>query len=154
MGKYGRPHPGNRWATCFLFLHATYYFTQLLYNLPLTINDISLAIIPNGWICTIQFKFWPPQLYQHLQLHSLHFCITIYHSPLIKTLVLFTFTLTAFSALMLLVEHQEGHPAGKNWGMRCKCGYLSGAKCKWFAYGPTDATFLASVKSRMVMSFW
>jgi len=24
--------------------------------------------------------------------------------------------------------------------MRCWCGYLSGAKCKWFAYGPADAT--------------
>jgi len=34
---------------------------------------------------------------------------------------------------------------------------LSGARCKWFAYGPTDAiatsSFLAPVKSRMV-SFW
>jgi len=34
------------------------------------------------------------------------------------------------------------------------CGYLSGARCKWFAYGPADATAtpssLAPVKSRMV----
>jgi len=28
----------------------------------------------------------------------------------------------------------------KNWVMRCWCGYLSGAKCRWFAYGPADAT--------------
>jgi len=60
----------------------------------------------------------------------------------------------AFSALMLLVGHQEGHPACKNWVVRyCRC-YLSGARCKWFAYGPADATAtpssLASVKSRMV----
>jgi len=42
--------------------------------------------------------------------------------------------------------------------MRCWCGYLSGAKCKCFAYGSTDATAtplsLASVKSRMVLPFW
>jgi len=37
-------------------------------------------------------------------------------------------------------------------------GYLSGARCKWFAYGPADATptplSLASLKSRMVLPFW
>ena len=38
--------------------------------------------------------------------------------------------------------------------MRCWRGYLSAARCKWFAYGPADATAtlssLASLKSRMV----
>jgi len=42
----------------------------------------------------------------------------------------------------------------KNWVMRCWHGYLFGARCKWSAYGPADATdtpsSLASVKSRMV----
>jgi len=53
----------------------------------------------------------------------------------------FGFTLfVAFSALKLLVGHQEEHPACKNWVMRCWCGYLSGARCRLFAYGPTDAT--------------
>jgi len=28
----------------------------------------------------------------------------------------------------------------KNWVMRCSHGYLSGAWCKWFAYGSADAT--------------
>jgi len=46
----------------------------------------------------------------------------------------------AFSALTLLAEHQEEHPACKNWVMRCWCGYRSGARCKWFACGPADAT--------------
>jgi len=46
----------------------------------------------------------------------------------------------AFSALTLLVGQQEEHPAHKNWMMSCWCGYLSGLKCKWFAYGPADAT--------------
>ena len=59
-----------------------------------------------------------------------------------------------FSALTLLVGWQEGHPACKNWVVRYWRGYLSGARCKWFAYGPADATVtpssLAPVKSRMV----
>ena len=28
----------------------------------------------------------------------------------------------------------------KNWVMRHWCGYLSGARCRFFAYGPADAT--------------
>jgi len=48
----------------------------------------------------------------------------------------------------------EGHPACKNWVVRYWHGCLSEARCKWFAYGPADATatssFLAPVKSRMV----
>ena len=47
----------------------------------------------------------------------------------------------SFSALMLLVGQQEGHPACKKYGvMRCWRGYLSGARCKWFAYSSADAT--------------
>jgi len=40
----------------------------------------------------------------------------------------------------------------------CWCGCPSGAKCKWFAYGPPDVTItpssLASLKSRMFLPFW
>ena len=46
----------------------------------------------------------------------------------------------AFSALTLLVGRQEGHLTCKNWVVRYWCGYLSGARCKLFAYGPADAT--------------
>jgi len=46
----------------------------------------------------------------------------------------------------------------KNWVMRCWRGYLSAARCKWFAYGPPDATAtpssLASLKSGLVWPFW
>ena len=42
----------------------------------------------------------------------------------------------------------------KNWLMGCWSGYQSDAMCKWFAYGPADATAtpssLAPAKSRMV----
>ena len=34
--------------------------------------------------------------------------------------------------------------ACKKWVMRCWCGYLSGARCKWFAYGSADATAIPS----------
>jgi len=62
--------------------------------------------------------------------------------------------LDSFSALTLLVVWQEGHPICKNWAVRYWRGYLSGARCKWYACGPTDATAtpssVARVKSRMI----
>jgi len=45
--------------------------------------------------------------------------------------------------LTLLVGHQEEHPDCKNWVMRCWCGYLSGVRCRLFAYGPADATAIS-----------
>ena len=43
------------------------------------------------------------------------------------------------SALTLLVWGQKGHPACKNRVVGCRCGYLSGARCR-LAYGPAFAT--------------
>jgi len=51
----------------------------------------------------------------------------------------------AFSALMLLVGWQEGHPACKKLSGGGWRGYLSGARCR-LAYDPADAT-ATSVKS-------
>jgi len=46
----------------------------------------------------------------------------------------------AFSALMLLVGRQEGHPGcKKNWVVGWWHDYLSGARCR-FAYGPANGT--------------
>jgi len=63
----------------------------------------------------------------------------------------------AFSALTLLVRHQEEHLAFKKLSDGVLAG-LFGAKCELFAYGPADATattsFLALLKSRMVLPFW
>ena len=56
--------------------------------------------------------------------------------------------------------HQQEHPACKNWVMRCWCGYLSGARCRLFAYGPVDAItipqphHLSPFKSKLVLPFW
>ena len=48
------------------------------------------------------------------------------------------------------------HPRVKKWVMRCWHSYLSGVRCKWFVYGPADATAtpssLASLKS-FVLTF-
>jgi len=64
------------------------------------------------------------------------------------------FCTDALPAAKLLVGQQEGHPACKNWVVRYWDGYLSGVRCKWFAYGPADATAtwssLALLKSRMI----
>jgi len=51
----------------------------------------------------------------------------------------FLFIFYAFSALMLLVGQQEGHPACKKLSGGCWHGYLSGARCR-LAYVPADAT--------------
>jgi len=46
----------------------------------------------------------------------------------------------------------------KNWVLSGQHGYLSEARCKWFAYSPVNATAtpssLASSKYRRVLSFW
>jgi len=67
------------------------------------------------------------------------------------------FTVCAFSALTLLIERQEEHPACKNWVVRCRCGYLSRTRYWLFEYGPADATASpspASFKPRLALPFW
>jgi len=44
------------------------------------------------------------------------------------------------SALTPLAGCQEEHPACKNSVIWCWCKYLSGARCRLFAYDPADAT--------------
>ena len=67
-----------------------------------------------------------------------HFvCVLIFTYLLLATC---KWWFTAFSALTLLVGHQEEHATCKNWVLRRWCGYLSVARCRLFAYGPGDAT--------------
>jgi len=55
-----------------------------------------------------------------------------------------------------LAVRKSIHPV-KGWVMRCWHGYLSGARCKWFACDPADATTtpssLALLKSRFGLTF-
>ena len=68
---------------------------------------------------------------------------------------LFKSNCLAFSALTLLVGHQEEHLACKN---ECCRGYLYGARCKLLPYDQADATAtqssLAVLKSRLVWPIW
>ena len=48
----------------------------------------------------------------------------------------------AFSVLTLLVGRQEEHLACKNWVIGRWCDYLSGVRCRLFAYGRADATVI------------
>jgi len=57
-----------------------------------------------------------------------------------KEITKYTVKKIAFSAFTLLVGHREEHLACKNLVMGCWCGYLSGTKCRLFAYGPADVT--------------
>jgi len=106
------------------------------------------------WTCVINSFIWQTNCWdQKSQLIAL-FSIISYES------VLFTFCSCklAFRVLTLFVGRQESIWSIKNWVMRCCCGYLSGAKCKWFACGPANATAtppsLASLKSKMFLPFW
>jgi len=60
----------------------------------------------------------------------------------------------AFRASTLLDGRQDGQSARKKWVVGYWHGYLSEARCRWFAYGPVDATATPSslppVKSKMV----
>jgi len=60
--------------------------------------------------------------------------------------------LPALNALTLLVGRQEEHPAYKKL-MRRWCGYLSGARCRLFAYGPADATAIPKPPSLTSFKF-
>jgi len=62
------------------------------------------------------------------------------------------------SAVTLLVGRQKGIRPVKNLSNGVLICFLSGTRCKWFAYGPADATAtplsLASLQTRMVLPFW
>ena len=86
-----------------------------------------------GFVCTCLSVSATLMFYEHLNGHNVWFDFSFQRYILYGLLC-------AFSALTLLVGHQEEHLAWKNWVMRCWCGYLSGARCRLFAYVPADAT--------------
>ena len=63
---------------------------------------------------------------------------------------------TAFSALMLLVGRQEGHPACKNWvvGLVWLSVWSEVQTCIWPSWCHCHSLSLASVKSRLVLPLW
>jgi len=110
---------------------------------------------------TLTLHFPTHRINNVFQFFSLHLCFVKLNTSInifILRIVSVSYRYTNpsdFSALTLMVGRQEGHPgACKNWVVRYKRGYLSAARCKWFAYGQADATAtqssLAPVKSRTV----
>ena len=94
------------------------------------------------------------------QMYMFIFHVTWSASKFGKTVCKCVVLIHAFSALTLLVGRQEQHPAYKNWVMRCWCGYLSGARCRFFCMWsswchchPQTPSSLASFKSRLVLPF-
>jgi len=73
----------------------------------------------------------------------------------VKTSFLPDYVITdcAFSALMLLVGRQEGHPACKKLSGVCWHGYLSGTRCR-LAYGPANATVSCFSKIQIGFNFY
>jgi len=83
------------------------------------------------------------------------YCFIVYTDQQVCFLLLFHVIilvyLVAFCALTLLVGRQEEHPACRN---DCWHGYLSRARCKWFAYGPADATVYCCISSNSAFMVW
>ena len=89
------------------------------------------------------FILWCLELFRNFCDRTVY-CVSVRHfrghSQARCCLSLFQYiNVSAFSALMLLVGRQEGHPACKKMSGGCWCGYLSAARCR-LAYGPADAT--------------
>ena len=73
------------------------------------------------------------------------------------TCILIFFIFNAFSALMLLVGRQEGHPACKNLSvgvLAWLCVWSEVQTCIWHSWCHCHSLSLASVKSRLVLPFW
>ena len=130
--------------------------TAVLFFIVFICNHWYVIVVPVIWFHRLVFPIISVA-FRHVSQNVLFIC----HLYLNLTCGSISFGLPwhefAFSALTLFIGHQEEHPACKKWVMRWWHGYLSGARCKCFAYGPADATAtpscLASLKSRLVWPF-
>jgi len=86
-----------------------------------------------------RYRVWEAFTFTFYHFQIMSFSSTCFYLP-----CLFSLLLVCIQCLTLLVGHQEEHLACKNWVMRFWHGYLSGTRCKWFAYGPADATAIIS----------
>jgi len=76
---------------------------------------------------------WTDSLYRVL--------VDLFKFRSLKAIIYYYFFIyVPYSALILLVGCRKSIRPVKNCVMRCLCGYLSGARCRLFAYGPADAT--------------
>ena len=85
---------------------------------------------------------------------ELHWCVESKHSTAEKKLLLF---LLSFSALMLLVGRQEGHPACKKLSggvLAWLFVWSDGQICIWPSWCHCRSLSLAPIKSRLDLPFW
>jgi len=109
---------------------------------------MTLTVILTDFLSIIPSELFVPNWKRSIYSEAVNYCSFLWHSTeglegfYIESFIpVFECTSwSAFSALTLLVRRQEEHSACKNWVMRCWCGYLSGARCRLFAYGPANAT--------------
>ena len=90
---------------------------------------------------------WPS--YTQSSIHGNNSILLLFEYYLTCIQMDFKFSIECFHAVFWVAGM---HLAHKTWVVRYWWGYLSEARCKWFAYSPADATAttssLASVKSR------
>jgi len=148
---------------CFLHLLRSMAFS--LFNLCAWVfNNLCPGFVwSTSWPGTLHFILYVQMKYIYVISISLSVTVLFKQACLVKYLKEYLntqhfFSICPFSALTLLVGYRKSIQRIKNWVMRCWCGYLSGVKCKWFAYGPADVTAtllsLALLKSWTVLPFW
>jgi len=128
-------------------------------------SDSRYSMCPENATITCDTNLLCPLLHQSLYFNFLVRSVhstggLVFYLSYFFVYLFYLYSRCAFSELTLLVGRQEEYPACKNWVIRCWCGYLSVVRCRFFAYGPADATAsqtpssLASQKSRLVLPFW
>ena len=101
------------------------------------------------WYCNWEFED-PKMLILYLSLEQIY---AIGKKIITSTL----YTISAFSALMLLVGRQEGHPACKKLSGEVMAWLSVWSKvqtCIWPSWCHCHSLSLASVKFRLVLPFW
>ena len=104
-----------------------------------SVNIVSLSIFCRI-SCACNGRFISLRLNWTVQSRQCKRAFTVYIHVGCSSLYLLLTYQQSFSALTLLVGRQEKHPSVRTWAIRCWHGYLFGARCKWLAYGPADAT--------------
>ena len=104
--------------------------------------DVGIEATTIGWASV---WFWSVLLFQF----ALLLTVWLFGSVWVRS--------SAFSALMLLVGRQEGHPACKKLSggvLAWLCVWSEVQTCIWPSWCLCHSLSLASVKSRLVLPFW
>jgi len=146
LWPFVRDSPGE------LVLEETFTHSHLLWS-----SVITYLLPPSITICGIlpvQFTCLTVTVFLHNLFPSPLVCLLVWHPQFPYSIHFFSsnYIEYSFSALMLLVGQQEGHPACKKLSGRM-LAWLSGMRCR-LAYSPAlPLTISCSSKSRLVLTF-